>query len=208
LKSVKWFKINTKNAVTKGLNQEMNNKIKIDFMAGIAGAFKPLMILLVGLFFVGKSIKKDYDRFRQSYEQVSIAAVDSVTVDEFELTGFRIKEGQLYGEKSGGIDLFNSDKDTESKVTVITKDIDHLLEDYNSKNKIIVKKFEGVHQGTPSAVKEYITAYGVNNSEGKPTTILIYEEYFRWKSVLGIYALCAIGILFIIFILLAKIRAY
>jgi hypothetical protein len=186
----------------------MGNKTKIDFIGGITGVFKPLMILLVGLFFVGKSIKNDYDRYHQSYEQSTIAAIDSVKADEFELTGFKIKKAQLYENESNGIDLFVSDKDMESKVTVVVDNTENFLEDYHSRNKIIVKKFEGIHQGSSKALKKYITAYGVNNNQGKPTTILVYREYFRWKSVVGIYALCAIGILFIVFMLLAKIRVY
>lgn len=186
----------------------MDNKPKTDFMGGIAGVFKPLMILLVGLFFVGKSIKEDYEKYHQTYEQVPITALDRMQSDEFELTGFKIKEAQLNGKKSGGIDLYVDDKESESNVTVIVDDIGYFLEDYHSKNKIIVKKFEGVHQGSPSEVKEYIATYGVNNSNHKPTKILIYDEYFRWKSVLGIYALSALCILFIVFILLARIRVY
>ncbi len=198
-----------KKSKTKDFNQKrMDNKPKTDFMGGIAGVFKPLMILLVGLFFVGKSIKEDYDKYHKIYEQVPITALDRMQSDEFELTGFKIKEAPLNGKKSGGIDLYVDDKESESNVTVIVDDIGYFLEDYHSKNKIIVKKFEGVHQGSPNEVKEYIATYGVNNSNHKPTKILIYEEYFRWKSVLGIYALFAIGILFIVFILLARIRVY
>jgi hypothetical protein len=186
----------------------MGNKTKADFMEGIAGVFKPLMILLVGLFFVGKSIKNDFTKYYQTYDQIPITAIDSIQLNKFELTGFKIKEMQINGKKSGGIDLYANDEETESKVTIIVDDINHFLEDYHSKNKIIAKKFEGVHQGSPSVVRAYITTYGVNNGNHKPTTILIYEEYFRWKSVLGIYALCAIGILFLVFILLAKIKVY
>lgn len=56
----------------------MNKTHKADFMDGIAGNFKPLMILLVLLIYFGITIKRYADKYNKRYEQVSITKLAGI----------------------------------------------------------------------------------------------------------------------------------
>ena len=166
----------------------MTDKPKTDFMDGIAGNFKPLMILLVVLIYFGITINRYYEKHNKSYEQVSITKLTGIDdKEEFELTGFKIKEAEIKGQEQGGIGLYGNETDAKPKATIIVKDVAVFLKSFKTKNKIIAKPFQGIHQGSPKFLKNYIINYGVLDKDNREKTFLIYEEYFTWKSVFWSY---------------------
>lgn len=181
---------------------------KSGFIFRMAGSFKPLMILVVGLFFAGKTIKDDYEKYHKTYDQVPITAIDKVDANEFELTGFVVKEAQLSGKKDGGVELYESQNDSIPKATIIVDDIPGFLKVFREKHKVIANQFEGVHQGSKKVVKEYISSYGVKDANGELKKIVVYEEYFSWKARWWLYGLMLIAILFLMMIILSRMKVY
>lgn len=176
-------------------------------MDRIAGSFKPLMILAVGLFFTGKTIVDDYEKCHRTYDQVPITAIGRTNADKFELTGFVIKEAELSDEK-GGVELYENKNDSTSKAVIIVDDIPGFITSFNAKHKVIANQFEGVHAGSKKVVKEYIATYGVKDANGEPKKILVYEEYFSWTARWWIYALMLVSILFLVAIILSGMKVY
>jgi len=177
-------------------------------MDGITRSFKPLLILIVGLFFVGKTIKEDYEKYHRAYAKVPITAIRKIDTKEFELTAFTIKEAELKGRESGGVELYENQNDSVSTATIIVDDIPDFLAVFRKKHKVIAQQFEGVHQGSKKVVKEYILTHGVKDANGELKKILVYEEYFSWKARWWIYGLMLVAILFLLMIILSRIKVY
>lgn len=187
----------------------MTDKPKTDFMDGIAGNFKPLMILLVVLIYFGITINRYYEKYNKSYEQVSITKLTGLDdKKEFELSGFKIKETEIKGQEEGGIGLYVNDTDAKPRATIIVEDVAVFLKSFKTKNKIIAKPFQGIHQGSPKFLKNYIINYGVEDENNELKTLLIHEEYFTWKSVFLELSLYLAVILFLLIMLLSRIKFY
>lgn len=186
----------------------MKNNNKRDLMNRIVGSFKSLLILLVGLFFVGKTIKDDYEKYHRTYAQVPIKAIHKIDNEEFELTEFAIREAELKGRESGGVELYENQNDSMSKATIIVDDIPDFIEVFHEKHKVIARQFEGVHQGSRKVVKEYVANNNLRQTNGELKTIFIYEEYFSWKTAWWLYSLMLVAILFLVMIILSRIKVY
>lgn len=187
----------------------MTDKPKTNLMDSIAGNFKPLMILLVVLIYFGITIKRYADKHNKSYEQVSITKLTGIDdKEEFELTGFKIKETEIKGQEEGGIGLYVNETDAKPKATIVVKDVENFLTSFKTKKKIIAKPFRGIHQGSPKFLKNYIINFGVEDENNELKTLLVHEEYFSWKSVLLELSLYLAVILFLIIMLLSRIKFY
>ncbi|RZJ79394.1 MAG: hypothetical protein EOO47_10940 [Flavobacterium sp.] len=184
---------------------ETNN---LNFMDRVAGSFKPLLILVVGLFFVGKTVVDDFEKYHKTYDQVQITSIDKTDADKFELMGFVIKEAELNEREEGGVELYENQNDSVSKATIIVDNIPGFLKVFRDKHKVIANQFEGVHQGSKKVVKEYIAIYGVKDANGDLKKILVYEAYFSWKARWWIYGLMLVAILFLLIIILSKMKVY
>lgn len=146
---------------------------KTNFMDGLAGSFKPLMILIVVLIYFGKTIVDDYSKYHRNYQQMPISNSEK-DVEEFELTAFKIKEDQLNRREEGAVELYEHLEDRKPKVTLLVDDIPTFLEEFHKKHKVIVKQFHGVSEASPKVQQEYIANYGVYDSNGELKTILIH----------------------------------
>ncbi|RZL34823.1 MAG: hypothetical protein EOP00_30925, partial [Pedobacter sp.] len=156
----------------------MSDKPKTDFMDGIAGNFKPLMILFGVLIYFGITINRYYEKYNKSYEQVSITKLTGLDdKEEFELAGFKIKETEIKGQEQGGIGLYVNETDAKPRATIIVEDVEVFFKSFKTKNKIIAKPFQGIHQGSPKFLKNYIINYGVEDENNELKTLLVYEEY-------------------------------
>lgn len=187
----------------------MINNTKTDFMDGIAGNFKPLMILFGVLIYFGITINRYYEKYNKSYEQVSITKLTGLDdKEEFELAGFKIKETEIKGQEQGGIGLYVNETDAKPRATIIVEDVEVFFKSFKTKNKIIAKPFQGIHQGSPKFLKNYIINYGVEDENNELKTLLVYEEYFSWKSVFLELSLYLAVILFLLIMLLSRIKFY
>lgn len=187
----------------------MNKTHKADFMDGIAGNFKPLMILLVLLIYFGITIKRYADKYNKSYEQVSITKLAGIDdKQEFELSGFKIKEAEIKGQEEGGIGLYMNETDAKPRATIIVDDVENFLTSFKAKHKIIAKPFIGISEGSPKFLKNYIINYGVEDENNELKTLLVHEEYFSWKSVFFELSLYLGGILFLLILLVSRMKFY
>lgn len=177
-------------------------------MKNSLGSIKPAFILIVAIYFLGKTIWEDYEKYNYTYTQIPITDISNTQLKTYELVDFIIKDNPLRPKEEGAIELYEGKNDSTPKVVLIVENIDEFRSTFNTKNKIIVNTFNGIHQGSPKFIKNYILSYGMRDFNNELKKVLIYEEYFSWKSVFIKYSLFLLMIIFLTFLLLARVNVY
>ncbi|KAF2509106.1 hypothetical protein [Flavobacterium foetidum] len=181
-----------------------------NFSHNLIGSIKPLLLLITAIVFFVITIKSDYTASQKTFHSYSINKLPDANEEEFEISHFYIGEQQREYEDAINVMLYSSEHDTLPKAILVVKDLENFKETYKEKAKVAAKQYDDVV--TINMDIQGKTTRFANTKDkffnGKYIQILKYEPYFSWKSVWWTYPLFLIMIIFLSFILLARIKVY